>query len=250
MLAESSSASGRIGYCPGMATAESSAWTRNFYPREGDGVGFDRAVFFSDAVFAIALTLAAVEIGIPEVDAEQAGSIQAMWEAIQDKVPAVVGFLVAFAVVAFYWRANHAFTVTLRGMDGAYLAALMLYLGLIALLPIPAAMLGEYAQNPLVVSIFAVYAGAVSAMEAVLMVVAGRRNLFLAAPSPAFQRQRVLGSLTPVAVFLTSIPLAFVSPVAAMVWWLVGSMGVGYLFSRVATAAPPLDPGPGTGNDQ
>jgi len=218
-----------------------SAWTRDFYPREGDGVAFDRVVFFCDAVFAIALTLAAVEIGIPELDEAQASSVPLMWDAIQEKFPAVFGFLVAFAVVAFYWRANHRFTMTLRGMDRTYVGAVIVYLGLIALLPIPAAMLGEYAQNPLAVSVFAAYASAVSGMEVVLFLVAYRRGLFMAPLSAPFRREQIMGSLSPLVVFLSSIPLAFINPMLAMGWWLVGSVGAGFLLSRLSPAAPPPD---------
>jgi uncharacterized membrane protein len=226
-----------------MTTSDSSAsaWTRTYYPRHGDGVAFDRVVFFCDAVFAIALTLAAVEIGIPEVDAQDASSVHAMWEAIQDKLPGVFGFLVAFGVVAFYWRANHRFTITLRGMDRAYVGAVILYLGLISLLPLPAAMLGEYTQNPLAVTVFALYASAASGMEVVLFLVADRRGLFVAPLSPAFRRQQLLGSLMPLAIFLTSIPLAFVNTAAAMGWWVVGSVGAGFMLSRLAPAQPPDD---------
>ncbi len=232
----------RIRYSPVMATdgPGSSAWTRNFYPREGDGVGFDRVVFFSDAVFAIALTLAAVEIGIPEVEGG-GDTVAGMWQAIQDKFPAIVGFLVAFLVVAFYWRANHRFTTTLRGMNGAYISAVILYLGLIALLPLPAAMVGEYGGNPLAITTFAVYASAVSTMEVVLFLVAVKGDLFVAPVTPAFKRAYIVGSLSPVFVFLTSIPLAFVSPAAAMVWWLLGSVGAGFLFSRFLPVTPPED---------
>lgn len=216
----------------------SSAWTRNFYPRDGDGVAFDRVVFFSDAVFAIALTLAAVEIGIPEIEGD-AASTEVMWEAIVAKMPGVLGFVVAFLVVAFYWRANHRFTMTLRGMDGAYVRAVILYLGLIALLPLPAALLGEYAENSLAVALFALYASAVSGMEVVLFWVADRGNLFVVPMTSAYRRASLIGSLSPLVVFLSSIPLAFVNPTIAMVWWLVGSVGAGIVMSR--RSPPPPD---------
>jgi uncharacterized membrane protein len=219
----------------------SSVWTRTFYPRD-DGVAFDRVVFFSDAVFAIALTLAAVEIGLPEVPGDP-DSVPALWEAVRDKVPAIVGFLVAFVWVAIYWRANHRFVMTLRGMDSRYVLATILYLALIALLPVPAQMLGEYWGNSLAVALFAVYATAVSGMEVLLILVALRGDLFLAPPDRPFARQLVLGSLSPMVVFLTSIPLAFISTSWALIWWLVGSMIAGRLLGRMQ-AQPPEDPAP------
>lgn len=64
-------------YGPG--TSSASAWTRKFYLREGDGTRFDRVLFFSDAVFAIALTLMAVELGVPELVGDTS-SPEVLWE--------------------------------------------------------------------------------------------------------------------------------------------------------------------------
>ncbi|MEI2642583.1 MAG: TMEM175 family protein [Candidatus Nanopelagicales bacterium] len=216
-----------------------SVWTRTFYPR-GDGVAFDRVVFFSDAVFAIALTLAAVEIGLPEVEGDRT-SPSAMWEAVTGKWPALLAYLVAFAWVAVYWRASHRFTQTLRGMDSRYVLATLFYLALIALLPVPASMLGDYWRNPLAVALFAVYASAVSGMEVVLFVVAWKGGLFVAQPSREFARMQILGSLSPLLVFLSSIPLAFVSTWLALAWWFAASTLAGVLLNR-GHVNPPEDP--------
>lgn len=219
----------------------SSVWTRTFYPR-GDGVAFDRVVFFSDAVFAIALTLAAVEIGLPEVHGDPT-SVSGLWDAVVLKGSGIIAFVVAFIWVAIYWRANHRFVQTLRGMSSAYVLATLGYLALIALLPVPASLLGEYWRNPLAVALFALYACAVSGMEVVLFVVALRGRLFITQPSKPFTRLMILGSLSPLVVFLMSIPLAFVATGLAIVWWGVGGALSGLLLSRIP-AEPPEDPVP------
>ena len=117
--------------------------------------------------------------------------------------------MVPFIWIAVYWRANHRFTMTLSGMNPAYVRSVLLYLGFIAILPLPAAMLGEYPANPLAVSLFALYAAVVSSLEVLLFVVADRGGLFVAPLNAAFRRQQIIGSLSPALVFLLSIPIAF-----------------------------------------
>jgi uncharacterized membrane protein len=204
--------------------------TARFYPREGAGAGFDRLIFFSDAVFAIALTLVAVEIGVPEI--EDAGSNQEMWDGVLAKLPAFGAYIVAFLWVAFYWRANHRFTATLRGASGRYILMVLLYLGFVAMLPFFASMLGQYGGNAVAVSFFAAFAAVVSAVEVLMFVVADRDELFLKPISADYRRKAILGGLTPVPVFLLSIPLAFVSTALAIAFWVVGSVALGWSVNR------------------
>lgn len=205
-------------------------WTTRFYPREGDGAGFDRLIFFSDAVFAIALTLVAVEIGVPEI--EDAGSNQEMWDGVLAKLPAFGAYIVAFLWVAFYWRANHRFTATLRGASSRYILMVLLYLGFVAMLPFFASMLGQYGGNAVAVSFFAGFAAVVSAVEVLMFVVADRDSLFLKPITSEYRRMAILGGLTPVPVFLLSIPLAFVSTALAIAFWVVGSVALGWSVNR------------------
>lgn len=206
---------------------EPDAWSTDRYAGDGLDAGFERVVFFSDAVFAIALTLMAVEIGTPET--EDGSSPAALWSAVVAKGPALAAYAIAFFWVAIYWRANHRFTATLRAMSGRYIAATLVYLALIALLPFPASTLGEYPNNAVSVALFAVFAATVSTMEIVLLVIAHRDDLFRRPFVPGELRYRVLGSLTPIPGFLISIPVAFASPTAGVLCWFLGSIAFGWI---------------------
>lgn len=224
-----------------MSQQQPSVWTQRYYPRD-DGVAFDRVIFFSDAVYAIALTLIAVEIGIPEVEGDAADP-HVLWEAFAALGPRIGAFVVAFVWIAIYWRANHRFVMTLRRMNSTYVAATIVYLALIAFLPVPAATLGEFWSNPLAITIFALYASVVSTMEVVLIWVAIRGDLFIAPLSPAFARQTIAGALTPVVGFLVSIPVAFLLwPTAAIATWFVAAVVLGYAVTMLFPAEPPADP--------
>lgn len=205
-------------------------WTRRYYSRDGESTGFDRVVFFSDAVFAIAITLMALEIGTPEV--EDPTSTHELWDAISQKGAAVGAFIVAFTWVAIYWRANHRFTTALKGMSSRYIGFMLVYLGLVAVLPFPAGMLGEYWENPVAIVVFSIYAALMSTMEVVLFVVADRDNLFIAPLTSRFRRYSIVGSLTPVVAFLIAIPVAFVSTLAAIAAYIVGAVILGILVNK------------------
>lgn len=80
-------------------------------PRERRSVGhergsteFDRVANFSDAVYAIAMTLLVLEIGVPSL-AVDPDSPRVMLDALNDKIPEIVSFAVSFLVIgpAFSW---------------------------------------------------------------------------------------------------------------------------------------------------
>ena len=194
---------------------------------------FDRVVFFSDAVFAIALTLVAVGIGIPVV-ADRDSNTE-LWTALVEKIPSLAAYAFTFFWVAFYWRANHVFTTTLKAMSGRYVAAVLVYLAFIALLPFPAATLGEY-YNAVAVSFFLAFMAIVSTLEVVLLLVADRDGLFRVPLTDAARRSAVAGSLSPVAAALLSIPITFVSVIGGVLFFFASSLTFGWLVQRVFPA--------------
>lgn len=66
---------------------------------EGDAM--DRLVFFSDAVFAIAMTLLIVELHVPEVAGADLGP------ALLALVPGYLTFMLSFVVVGMVWMSHH-----------------------------------------------------------------------------------------------------------------------------------------------
>ena len=191
---------------------------------------FDRVVFFTDAIFAISITLAAVTIGVPQIDGPVTDA--SLWQAIQDKGKNFFAFGFTFIWVAFYWRANHKFTDRLAAVDARYIATLLLYLAFIALLPIATGTLGEY-TNAVALSLFLVAVAIISSLEVVLLTVAWRDRLLAEQPSRIAYRKEAISSLTPVVIALVSIPIAFLSVWVAFVFMGAGVAALGALVARI-----------------
>lgn len=101
---------------------------------------FDRALGFFDATYAVALTLLVTTLDgydAPGVWADAA----ALWAAIGTQV---VAFFIAFAVVAFYWRSNHAFVGRLHHLSGRLVTVNIMLLAFIVLLPFTTDAMGQF----------------------------------------------------------------------------------------------------------
>ena len=185
------------------------------YERHSPGLEFDRVAFFSDAVFAIAMTLLVVGIGIPEV------AEKGLDEALESKRPEIVSFFLSFVVIGNYWLAHHRFFANLARVSPRLMLVNLVYLAAIAFTPFPTALAGRYTDRPVSIVMYAITLGIASGLEAVMFVVADREDLLVQRPSRALMRYSVVAALVPVVVFVASIPIALVDTEYALWSWIL-----------------------------
>ena len=179
-----------------------------------DEIEFGRVVAFSDGIFGIAMTLLVAGITVPRV--AQGDLAQALLDDIDD----IVAFAVSFAVIGFYWLAHHSFFHLLSHIDHVLLRINLAYLGLIAFMPFPTALLGASDTSATAVALYALALATASGVEA-LMFRHARRTGALRVPMPdGVYRDYLKASTAPVVVFLVSIPVAFVQPAVAVLLWI------------------------------
>jgi uncharacterized membrane protein len=96
---------------------------------------------FSDGVFAIAITILALELRVPNIeDVTPAG----LGTAILDEWPSYFAFLLSFATILIMWINHHARMALLDRIDGLLMFGNGLVLLMIAALSFPTALVGEY----------------------------------------------------------------------------------------------------------
>lgn len=94
--------------------------------------GLERMAFFSDAVFAIAITLLVIEIHVPEVTPPYTDT--AFLEALNERIPNFIGFLISFFAIGLFWAGHHrAFDCARHWSPRLFLPNLMLLCAIAAM---------------------------------------------------------------------------------------------------------------------
>jgi uncharacterized membrane protein len=92
---------------------------------------------FSDGVFAIAITLLVLDIGVPDE------AFDDLWRGIGDQWPSYLAYATSFWTIGGLWIAHHALFRRLRYADGLLMRANLLLLLVVAFLPFPTRLVGE-----------------------------------------------------------------------------------------------------------
>jgi uncharacterized membrane protein len=187
---------------------------------QGGGRELDRIVFFSDAVFAIAITLLVLDIKVPEIPnnlvaEELPGQLLALW-------PKYFGYVLSFVVIITFWSIHHSIFSVIRGYDRGLIWLNSIFLMFVAFVPFPTSLLSEYGDHQLPV---AIYAATLAIGRLLLTVIywyatSGHR---LVDPelTPQTVRFFLLRGLTIPVIFLLTIGISFFSVSAAIYSWLL-----------------------------
>ncbi|NDZ77655.1 DUF1211 domain-containing protein [Streptomyces sp. SID10853] len=176
----------------------------------------ERLVALSDGIFAIAMTLLVLDIRVKEgLDAA------AFRDAVHRLLPALGAYALSFTILAGFWRDHRRILNLAHRVDGLTLRFALTGLGAIALVPFPTTLLSDYASQPLAVACYAVTVAVIDLLELALFLTIWRRPWTARPISAGVGRNIVLDLGSTVLVFGATVPVAFVSPRAAMWTWLV-----------------------------
>lgn len=113
-------------------------------PRPDEEPSPGRIEAFSDAVFAIIITLLALDLRVPRDDAARVGSLG---EALLRQWPVYLAFVVSYLQVGVVWANHHAMFHYIGKSDHLVLVFNLLLLMCVAVLPFTSALLAEYLRG-------------------------------------------------------------------------------------------------------
>ena len=117
----------------------------------GGPVEADRVLAFSDAVFAIAITLLTLNLQVPPgLRGDE------LTRALHQVLPAFGAYVLSFVILGQLWLAHHRIFGVVARVDYTVLVRNLVFLGLIAVMPFPVRLLSDYPHRPLAVATYAV----------------------------------------------------------------------------------------------
>ncbi|MEZ4770514.1 MAG: TMEM175 family protein [Caldilineales bacterium] len=202
-------------------------------PFYSDKTGLERLIFFSDAVFAIAITLLALEIRLPEA----AGQFddREMWAALLGLYHEYLAYFISFLVIGSFWMAHHRKFRLIDRYDNRLLSLNLLVLMSVAFIPFASSVISVSSTRS-ATDFCALTIIVVGLLFTGMWSYASRGNRLARSDVSERQRRREFTSaLSTVAVFAGSIVLSFFDVgLARLSWMLILPFGI-YVSTRNPT---------------
>jgi uncharacterized membrane protein len=206
----------------------------NGHPEES--LGLERIVFFTDAVMAIAITLLAIDLRVPEIEPSLA--LAELPRQLAAIMPNVLTFFISFVVIGIYWISHHRYFSYIKRYDTRLMLLNLMFLFFIACMPFVAGLLGRYTSVPIALILYTLALAALGFSMALIWFYASQDHRLIepGLDSNMIRAMNIRLFVAPL-VFLLAVPFAFVSSSAVItIWWL--SPLVVFLASRLLSKGP------------
>lgn len=119
----------------------------------------NRLEAFSDGIFAVALTLLVVSLGVPDLGIDREVTAGELVHALARQWPQFAAFATSFFSVLLLWISHHQTFLMIQRTTRRLMLVNGLLLFLVTLIPFPTAILARYIQTPGGTAAAALYAG-------------------------------------------------------------------------------------------
>lgn len=184
----------------------------------GTSVSLGRTLALSDGIFAIAMTLLAFQIAVPNLSGNQ---VHHLAHTLAQQRDSYVVYGLSFTVIGLLWLAHHRLFVRVQRADEAVMALNLLFLMTVAALPFPSGVLGRYGSQTVAIVLYASFMAAAGYLLTAISLVARHRRLLTPDTTAEGIRLGLRRSISMAGVFTVSIPLAFVIPSVTPYLWLL-----------------------------
>jgi uncharacterized membrane protein len=186
----------------------------------------ERLLTLVDGVFAISMTLLALDVRIPDDVPDTSAGFHA---SVGNLLGRLGVFVAAFVIASRFWLVHHRQMSALEAVDVGLIERTVLFLAAITSLPVATGVLFRFGDVPGAVTLAAVVLAVTAALSARLWwyMSSPRRGL---AHIGVDERRRVLvRSLLVVVVYLLAIPVAYAVPpglayIAPLVWLVLAAV--------------------------
>ena len=179
-----------------------------------------RLISLSDGVFAFAMTLLIVSIDIPDLSDDEArtrlvGDVWSLWHQI-------LSYVIGFLVIGFLWGSHRRAFARVRDFDDTLVKLNIVLLMLIAFLPFPTGVLGQYGNLAFPAMFYATVTAGVSVVFILILDHLDRHRELLTRNGKGFDFPRAKSRhLVTALIFLISIPLSWLFPGVGQLLWIL-----------------------------
>jgi uncharacterized membrane protein len=176
----------------------------------------DRVIFFSDAVVAIAITLLALQLPVPDDD--NGPTLHQYLVLVGKSWESYLAFLISFVVIAGHWNGHRRVFRYVNRLGGPVVGLNTAWLMMMILTPFGARLLDSDGGFPIRFTTYALIQ--VIALFCMLRInqEVNRRDLLRADTPDSFRHRDSMPTLVTIAMFLASIPVSFFTEWSFAVW--------------------------------